>query len=61
LNRRTNLRIFKKNNVQTQGGPTETTEEFYLRNAMGQELGIVDLTKDGWHWYSSGRTATNAN
>jgi RHS repeat-associated protein len=41
--------------VQTQGGPTETTEEFYLRNAMGQELGIVDLTKDGWHWYSSGR------
>jgi RHS repeat-associated protein len=41
--------------VQTQGGTTETTEEFYLRNAMGQELGIVDLTKDGWQWYSAGR------
>jgi RHS repeat-associated protein len=41
--------------VQTQGGPTEKTEEFYLRNAMGQELGIVELADDAWHWYSAGR------
>ncbi|MEM9024149.1 MAG: hypothetical protein AAGB22_10430, partial [Bacteroidota bacterium] len=46
-------RIRGKNGIPTEAAPT--SHEYYLRDAAGNELGILNLNTGHWTWYAFGR------